>query len=271
MNVFEGVTKEMFIKMYNERNNFGVFIIGSDLLFEYVVIKSRRKYKQISDIPNYESEIEVFNSFDVIRKYEGETIIICDNLKKYFNHRKIKKEVTIYTCYYNLKCRKSINAFNAYVKKADKIKASYEIAKKLIEANKEKAKKLIEESNEIAKKLIEEQINPFIKSIEDILEPKLSFLDFNYKTEYTYKIIVEEFDKLNKEQKLTKKHLTKNNFINSFKLNTHITKNTFNDETKLEYYVIFKNEFYDAILETAAYLKYDVYGVNDYYFKKIKD
>jgi len=107
MNVFDGVTKEMFIKIYNKRNNTKLLEISEELKFDLVVIKrisvmNFKDKKIISDILNYESEIEVFNSFDVMREYNGEEIIICDNLNKYFKHRKIKKEVTIYDYYYNL-------------------------------------------------------------------------------------------------------------------------------------------------------------------------
>jgi hypothetical protein len=46
----------MVIKIYNEGNNNKLFSIGSELKFDLVVKKS------ISDILNYDSEIEVFNS-----------------------------------------------------------------------------------------------------------------------------------------------------------------------------------------------------------------
>jgi hypothetical protein len=260
MNVFEGVTKEMFIEMYNRRNNDKLFLIGSYLMFELSVKSDsffgRKNYNdkiKIKNIHNYESEIEVFNSFDVFREYNGEPILIWKNINKYFKHRKMLNNITYHNNSYSITQCQNITLFNTYVK-SDRIK------KKLIEANKE-----------IAKKLIEEQINPFIKSIEDIIKSKLSFLDSQYNTEHTYEVRVKEFNRVNNELKLTEKHLTDNNFLNSFELNIHSTKNTFNDETKLENYVLFKNKFYDAILETAAYLKYEVYGVNEYYFKKIKD
>jgi hypothetical protein len=46
----------MFIKIHNEGNNSKLFSIGNELKFDLVVKKS------ISDILNYDSEIEVFNS-----------------------------------------------------------------------------------------------------------------------------------------------------------------------------------------------------------------
>lgn len=253
MNVFENITKEEFIERYNNAQlNDNLVRVSRELAFELEGknLKSEYKRSKITDILNYDTEIEVFNSFDIFKEYNGQAIIICDNLNNYYSYRKINKEVDINNFYPGYPLRKSINAFNAYVKKEGKIKLSYEFKVKLL--------------NEL--------IKPFINSFDEIFKSKLSFLDFSYnvKTNYTIKLI--EFEILSKEHKLTSKHLLENNFLECFELSV-ISNNEYlinDNKTKLEYYVTYQNEFYDCILETADYLNYEVYGVNSYIFKKIK-
>lgn len=162
---------------------------------------------------------------------------------------KLKKKSTIYDHYSGYLLRKSTSTFNTYIKKEEKIKLS----------------------NEIKDSLLNDQIKPFIISFDEIFKSKLSFLDFNYNivTKYTIKLI--EFEILSKEHKLTKKHLKENNFFECFELNIYSNNGHFNNnDTKLEYFVTYQNEFFDCILETADYLNYEVYGIYNYIFKKIK-
>lgn len=244
MNIFENTTKEMFIEIYNEANYRNkLYKIGSELDFNYVIAKKIpvRNYSDkiiISDILNYEEEIEVFISFDVIKEYNGKEIIICDNFNKYFQHRNKTKRINIYDYYNPLDLRKSINAFNTYVRKENKKQIS----------------------NDIKEQILNEQINPFKVKFTEILQPKFNLINFTCRINIKYKISFEDFDKLSNEYKLTNKILIENKSINKFNINIEYDLNT----DKLKEFVSNLNELYDSVIETADYLKYVVYLKENY-------
>lgn len=261
MNIFENISKEDFIRMYNLylTTQIGLSTIELEICefsrnVEFKFTGEKRSINKepyfisIRNVLNYDTEIEIINSFDVVRDYCGEKIIICDNVNKYFVSRGITKKLTENSRRINekLKYIQSISKFNTYVKRQEKIKLS----------------------KEINHKLLENHINPFKESFIDVLQPKLNFLDFTYNVKTTYSFRFIELESLDSDYKLIKKHLVKNNFLDYFKLNVFSEDKRKIDEIKLEKLLMYKNEFYDCFIETGSYFGYELYGDETFYFKK---
>lgn len=265
MNIFENISKEDFIRMYNIYLTPDIYLttpIGLSTIeleicefsrnveFKFTGEKrSRNKepyFISIRNVLNYDTEIEFINSFDVVRDYCGKKFIVCNNIDEYF----INKGISIYNrrrSNKKLEYIQSISKFNTYVKSQEKIKLS----------------------KEINNKLLENQINPFKESFIDVLQPKLDFLDFNYNVKTTFSFRFIELESLSSDYKLIKKHLVQNNFLDYFKLNVFSEDKRKIEKIKLEELLIYKNEFYDCFIETGLYFGYEVYGDETFYFKKI--
>lgn len=258
MNIFENITKENFIRLYfkyrkttDELTTIERRIcelskyVKFEIEYEKEIKNQRTNILSIIDIPNYDTEIQLFNSFDVFREYCGKEYIILFNLNKYNKCKGIKKFWGYQPRYIEINgydpCFSNMTEFKNYIK--------FQNSKKI--------------ESETYKKISEKQINSFKESFIDVLQTKLDFFDFNYNVKITFSL---HFIGINK---VLKKHLLKNNFLDNIRLDVQIVDNRIINEIELVEILKYKNEFYDCIIETGSYFGYKVYGDRPFYFKKI--
>ncbi|KIA99442.1 hypothetical protein OA93_04555 [Flavobacterium sp. KMS] len=220
MNIFEGITKEKFIEEFNKDNNGSLSLLHINLAFDYKGLKKsiykysdEIKLRSITNIKNYEAEIEVFNSFKPFLKYEDKGVLIIDNYNKYLSHRsKIENELV---------ARNHINyiadVFVLKLGKHTETKGEYFKFKNVETFNKFiKAENTRKSYNSIVKELnksVEEYSDKILLFIKERL---VEFEDEGYIHEFIIKFPV--FENLEEKKKITKQHLIKNNFFDEFEL-----------------------------------------------------
>lgn len=317
MKIFENISKEKFIEEIN-KNRCGsletCFLFYVD--FNYIKYKTKKLalqnnnefefdfyrgkvYKSIIDITNYEEELELFNSFERIRKYDGKYITIVDNYNNYLNHKNSNKnrfspyfyDVTITRSKplrpksgYEIKNRyssdnfyfKLLNSFDFnFIKDIETFDkyVSLQEANKLKQENKEKLKNISKEAGKILSVKKAELSNKILSVVEDSFR---DFNDFDNNGRLRYSLSFSKYDSFNKANKFTEKHIIKNNFFNEFTLKINgYSYGTYSKKfngIKVENYMDRLKLHTDCIQVVAEYFECEVYMANiiEFHFYKKK-
>lgn len=278
MNIFEGITKEKFIEEFNKEGNGSLSLLHINLVFDYKGLKTRKgkyndsiKLKSITNVKNYEEEIEVFNSFNPFVEYNRKTVLIIENYNKYLSYRKkienrklpetilrpsgVGFYFTNFGFYDDVKDRyrvfQDVKSFNAIVKDEDNRKLQVKIVKELSISIKEHKDKMI-------------------------LYLKERFVEFADKG-YDFDISIEfnKFNELKDDKKLKEEHLIQHNFYDEFVLNLNNRDfyekiYDFEDPMPIDEYLELTNEYLNTIKDLGEYLGCNVSMIYlfTFHFKK---
>lgn len=263
MNIFEGITKEKFIEEFNKERNGSLSSLHIKLVFDYKDLKIEKakfkkytflKFLSISDVNNYEQEIEMFNSFKPFVEYEGKPVLIIDNYNKYLSYRD-----------------KSENKLHFFNKEAYLSQLNCLIFEDIVDFDKfvksEKRKKTYEDIVKELDKSVEDFSNKILSKLNDRF---IEYVDNGYKLEFTLKFT--EIEQLKKDRKIFKKYLTNNNFFDNFRLTLKkvFSYDTFyNHENKpipIDNYIYLIEEYLSIIKEVGEYFDYEIMVHNFYEF-----
>ena len=274
MKVFENLTKEKFIEEINKKHcgSLKMYIVDR-IEFKYLKYKTEssvsksnnsgyysyttRIQKKIVDITNYEEELYIFNSFDCIREYDGEYIIIANNYNNYLDNKNSNKS----RLNSDTNVMKDIETFDKYVSLQETKKLEQE-KKKLLQEKKEKLKNISKEVGKVLSIKKEELSNEIITVVRDAFR---DFNDFYNKDKLTFNLSFPKYDSYSNSHKFTEKHIVKNIFFNEFTLKIYgyyhgVSKRL--KGVKVEDYIDRLNTFTDCVNVVADYFEHEVYMVS---------
>lgn len=226
MNIFEGITKEKFIKEFNRRDNGSLSKLHINLQFDYEDLVKGKQYsnkislKSITNVKNYEEEIVVFNSFAPFMEFENKPILVIENYNKYLLSRNNSENILDGSSWRTKHNRVS----HVYISKLGECsRDEYLTFRNIIDfENFVKADNKIKVNDKVAKELylsLEEKQNKILSLLE------YGFLDFYDKGySFSYNIIFKKFDSAFKSKRFTEKHLIKNIFFDEFTLQLYSSK-----------------------------------------------
>lgn len=275
MNIFEGITKEKFIEEFNKKKNGFLSILHINLAFDYQDLKKKYSYglelRSITNVNNYEEEIDVFNSFKPFVEYDEKPVLIIENYNKYLSYRgKLENKLVGYRSINRSIKVTSISAEKLANNKLWKDDFDYIIFDDVKNFDKfvkvdEKRKtydNIVSELSKTVEKYAEKYKLVFIERL-------IEFADLGY--EVGISLSFTEFDHLKNSKKFTKKHLKENSFTDEFKLRIYGTFADaickFKNPVLIDDYLKLLDEYLLTINDVGELIGYDIMMIDFLNFK----